>query len=289
MTIRKILESKKPSDIFDLSKWKDQFRAWTIYLHPDKNTEPLAADALAVLLKYKKILENGIEFSDEICPKIIFKDNTLTFYGPMDKLKISYNNFNSIKGTVDNIATPFERYIPEKMELGADHLVVYLQHDPHLIHNVTLEEKHTRWFLNRLLEFSSLLNDKSGYTHAGLNPNSVLICPKEHGIQIVSFYHLIPVNSKMKSGVGIHPYMSWYPAEIFSTKMSIPEIDLMMSKRLATYISGERSGFATSLRGSFSDDLVNYLLTYDNTLLEGYFSYQDLLNKSPRIFHELNL
>lgn len=289
MTIRKIIESKKPSDIFDLSNWKKQFQAWVLHVHPDKNSDPLAKEAYKVLIKYRDLLENGIEFSDEVCSKIIFKDNTLTFYGPMDKLKLSYDNFNRIKGTVDNITTPFERYIPEKMELAADHLVVYLQHDPHLIHDLKLEEKHTRWFLNRLLEFSSLLSDKSGYTHAGLNPNSVLICPKEHGIQIVSFYHLVPVNGKMKSAIGIHPYKNWYPAEIFSTKMSVPEIDLLMSKRLATYISGERSGFANPLRGSFSDDLVNYLLTYDNTLLEGYFSYQDLLNKSPRIFHELNL
>jgi hypothetical protein len=175
------------------------------------------------------------------------------------------------------------------MELETDHLRVYIQHDPHLIHDLKLEEKHGRWFLNRLLEFSTLLNERAGYTHAGLNPNSVMICPEEHGIQVVSFYHLVTSKGKMRSAIGLHPYKSWYPVDVFTTKKSIPEIDLLMSKNLATYILGERSGFANSLRGVLSQELVDYLLSYDNSLLEGYFDYQKLLDRSPRIYHKLTL
>lgn len=289
MTIRKILDSKKPSDIFDMSNWKTQFREWSKHCHPDHNLDPLARSAFERLVQYRDILEKGFEFSDEVCPRIVFKDKTLTFYGPIDKLKLSYDNFNKIKGSVDPIETPFDRFLPDKMELGADCLKVYLQHDPHLIQGLTLEEKHARWFLNRLLEFSSLLNGRSGFTHAGLNPNSVLICPEEHGIQVVSFYHLTPVNAKMVSAIGIHPYRMWYPNEIFTTKKSMPEIDLLMSKHLAVYVLGERSGIGNSLRGSISGGLMDYLLTFDDSLIEGYFKYQDLLNKEPRIYHKLTL
>jgi len=175
------------------------------------------------------------------------------------------------------------------MELQADCLKVHLQHDPYLIQGLTLEEKHGRWFLNRLLEFSTLLNEKSGHTHAGLNPNSVMICPEEHGIQVISFYHLVPVNSAMKSAIGIHPYKTWYPIDVFSTKRSIPEIDLLMAKHLATYVLGDKSGFANTLRGNISPELVDFLLSYDNTLLEGYFTYQKILDRSPRIFHKLTI
>lgn len=289
MNIRKILQSKKPSDIFDLTNWKTQFRDWSQHLHPDKNPDPMAHEAFQVLLKYRGILENGVEFSDEVCPKIVFKDKVLTFYGPMDMLKISYDNFMKIKDTVDSVKTPFRRYLPDRMELEKDCLKVYLQHDPHLIQGLTLEEKHGRWFLNRLLEYSTLLNEKSGHTHAGLTPNSVLICPEEHGIQVVSFYHLVPVNTKMVSAVGIHPYKTWYPTDIFTTKISVPEIDLLMSKHLATYIMGDKSGFANTLRGILSGELVDYLLSYDDTLLDGYFKYQQILDKSPRIYHKLTL
>jgi len=289
MTIRKILESKKPSDVFNISDWKTQFKNWSKHLHPDKNSDPLAHEALQVLFKYRDILENGVEFSDEICPKIVFKDKVLTFYGDMGKLKLSHDNFLKIKDTVDSIKTPFRRFLPDKMELEKDCLKVYLQHDPHLIHDITLEEKHGRWFLNRLLEYSTLLNEKSGHTHAGFTPNSVLICPEEHGVQIVSFYHLVPVNTKMVSAVGVHPYKTWYPTNIFTTKQSVPEIDLLMSKHLATYIMGDRSGFANTLRGTLSGELVDYLLSYDDTLLDGYFKYQQILDRSPRIYHKLTL
>jgi len=272
-----------------MKDWKNQFKSWVQHLHPDKNSDPLAHDALQVLLKYKDILKNGVEFSDEYCPRIVFKDSVLTFYGQMDKLELSKNNFELIKDRVDPNTTPFRRYLPEKMELEADCLKVYLQHDPHLIHDLTLEEKHGRWFLNRLLEFSTLLNERAGYTHAGLNPNSVFICPEEHGIQVISFYHLVPLGSKMRSAIGLHPYKSWYPVDVFTTKQSVPEIDLLMAKNTATYVLGERSGFANSLRGTVSQELVDFLLSYDNTLLEGYFEYQRILDRSPRIYHKLTL
>lgn len=288
MTIRKILESKKPSDVFDLKTWKTQFREWSKHLHPDKNKDPQAHSALSILLEYKKILEKGVEFSDEFC-KILYKDNVVTFHGPMDKLKLSYDNFQLIKDSVDQVKTPFRRFLPEKMEIESDCLKVHLQHDPHLIHGLVLEEKHGRWFLNRLLEFSTLLNEKGGYTHAGLNPNSVLICPEEHGIQVISFYHLVPKNAKMRTAIGIHPYKLWYPSEIFTTKTSIPEIDLLMSKRLASYILGDLSGFSDNLRKILSPELTQYLISYDDTILEGYLTYQKLLDKTPRVYHKLIL
>tara|TARA_R110000868_G_scaffold320909_3_gene581914 strand:+ start:131 stop:1000 length:870 start_codon:yes stop_codon:yes gene_type:complete len=289
MTIRKILDSKKPSDIFDPLNWKTQFQSWVKHVHPDKNPDHLAKEAFEVLMRYKEILEKGHEFSDEFCPKILFKDKILTFYGPMDKLKLSHDNFLKIKDTVDPNETPFRRYLPEKMELEADCLKVYLQHDPYLIQGLTLEEKHGRWFLNRLIEFSTLLNEKGGFTHCGLNPNSVFICPEEHGIQVVSFYHLVPKNAPMKSAIGVHPYKSWYPTEIFATKISVPEIDLLMSKHLATYTLGDNTGFVNTIRGKVSVELLDFLLSYDSSLLEGYFTYQKILDRSPRVYHKLTI
>lgn len=288
MTIRKILESTKPSEIFNLINWKEDFRKWSLHLHPDHNKDPLAHEALQKLLEYKKILEEGITFSDEICDKITFKDGIVTFFGPEDKLKLSYENYLKIMNCCPGIPT-FERYLPSKMELNGGELKVYLQHQSHLIHDLTLEEKHVRWFLNRMLEFTSILNIHGQWTHCGINPNSVMICPEEHGIQIISFYHSIPVYSLMKSAIGIHPYKSWYPAEIWITKESIPEIDLLMVKRTALTVLGDKSGFGYSMRGNISDDFHEYLLQHDEDIHKGYTDYQKLLDKSPREFHHLKI
>lgn len=288
MTIRKILESTKPSDIFDPVNWKEEFRKWSLHLHPDHNTDPDAHKAFQKLIDYKKILEEGITFSDEICDKITFKDDIVTFFGPEDKLKLSYNNFQKIKSCCPGIPT-FERYLPSKMELNGGELKVYLQHQSHLIHDLTLEEKHVRWFLNRMLEFTSILNIHGQLTHCGINPSSVMICPEEHGIQIISFYHSIPVYSPMKSAIGIHPYKSWYPSEIWITKESIPEIDLLMVKRTALTVLGDKTGFGYSMRGKISNDFHEYLLQHDEDIHKGYTDYQKLLDKSPREFHILSL
>ena len=298
MTIRKILESKKPSDIFDPVNWKEEYKKWVLHLHPDKNPDPDAHLAFQRLVEYKAIMEDGITFSDEICDKITFKqelnpdgslkEGIVTFFGPEDKLKLSYENYLKVYDSVPGIPT-FRRYLPSEMELNGGELKVYLQHKSHLIHDLTLEEKHVRWFLNRMLEFTSILNIHGQLTHCGINPNSVLICPEEHGIQVISFYHTIPVYSPMKSAIGIHPYKSWYPAEIWITKESIPEIDLLMVKRTALTVLGDKTGFGYSMRGKISNDFHEYLLQHDEDIHKGFTDYQKLLDKSPREFHKLEL
>lgn len=289
MNIPTILAASKPSDIFDLSNWKTQFRDWAKHLHPDRNPDPQAKPALEILLKFRDILETGIVFSDEICPKITFKDNVLTFTGDPDKLKLSYDNFQRALNCCATIPT-FQRYLPERMELSPDlTLKVYLRHQSNLIQDLVLEEKHVKWFLNRLLEFTSMLNIYGGFTHCGINPNSVLICPEEHGIQVISFYHQISVNDKMKSAIGNHPYKGWYPDEIWTTKKSCPEIDLFMCKNTAVTLLGDKTGFGHSLRGKISNDLLEFLLQHDDTIHTGYMNYQTFLDKSPRVFHKLTL
>lgn len=287
MTIQNILLSNKPSDLFPKSGWRPIFNQAVILCHPDKNSSTEAGVAYEKLLKYKEILEEGIKFKDEHCT-ITFKDNMLTFVGEPTILKTSYDNYHLIlKSVPSNLH--FHRYLPEKMELNGGELKVYLREDSVLIHNLTLEQKHVKWVLNRILEFASLLNATADWVHVGLNPNSVLICPEGHGIQIVSFYHSKKVNTKLSSVIGMLPYKNWYPSEIFANPIATSEIDLLMAKRIAIYLLGDRSGFGTSLRGKIDIDLLNFLLNFEGDVRDTYLRYQDLLNKYPRVFHKLEL
>lgn len=288
MTIQTIISSTKLSDIFpNQSDWKRSFNEYVMLCHPDKNNSNEAKTAYQILMSYKDILENGIKFSDEIS-EITFKDNTLTFVGDRVKLKLSYDNYNSILNS-PNVPDHFHRYLPERMELGDGQLKVYLRERAILLHDLTLEEKHVKWALNRLLEFSSISNLIANWCHIGLNPNSVMICPESHGIQIVSFYHSRPINSKLTSAIGIHPYKSWYPSDMFAHKTASFDIDLLMSKRTAMYLLGDRTGFGTTLRGKISDDFLSFLMSVENDIRDGYLQYQEFLNKSPREFHILNI
>jgi len=287
MNIRKILDSTKPSDIFDLSNWKVQYQSWIKAVHPDHNTSVGAREAFEKLMQYKEILENGISFKDELCD-ITLKDNILTFKGPKDKLELSKQNYEIILNSVKVVDT-FPRYLPEKMYFDGDDLKVVLSRRSVLIQDLALEEKHCRWVLNRLLEFSSLMNVHGGWTHCGINPNSVLITPEDHGIQVVSFYHSVKVNDPMRSAIGLLPLKNWYPAEIFTNKRSISTVDSEMSKRLCCYLLGDKSGTGANLRGSTTNYIHDFLMEQGSVVQNDYIKYQELLNQEPRTFHILNL
>lgn len=287
MNIRTILNSTKPSDIFDPSNWKTQYKTWIKAVHPDHNATNEAREAFEILMRYKDILENGIQFKDELC-EITFKDNILTFKGPKDKLEMSKANYDSILTSVTGIDT-FPRYLPEKMYFDGDDLKVILSRRSILIHDLVLEEKHCRWVLNRLLEFSSITNVHGGWTHCGINPNSVLITPEDHGIQLVSFYHSVKVNDPMKSAIGLLPFRNWYPPEIFTSKRSNSTVDSEMSKRLCCYLLGDKSGTGANLRGSMTNYIHDFLMEQGSLVQNDYIKYQELLNQEPRIFHILNL
>ena len=286
MNIRKIIESSNPEDIFDLSIWKDQYQSWIKAVHPDKNADPKAREAFERLIQYKEILENGKSYQDELC-RITQKGNILTFTGPLDKLKLSLNKYQKIL-SIPTLPEHFPLYFPEKMEIVDDQLIVHLRKQSHFISELTLDEKHVKWAYNRMLEFSLMLND-AGFTHCGINPNSVMICPEDHGIQVVSFYHLVPNNSPLKSVIGLHPFKNWYPSEIFTTKMSNPLLDQLLSKSTAIYLLGDKSGVGTKLRGSVDPGLLDHLLSLHPNIQEAYIKYKSYLDLSPRTFHQLKL
>ena len=285
--IDKILNSDK--NILPVNDYKDQYRQWSLLIHPDHCDDIRASSAFEKLTKYRDELEIGYKFSDELCD-IVMKGNVLTFTGPKDDLQRSHDNFVEISTVMKDHPT-FKYYVPKLMKFVGDDLIVDLwdkvdDKDHRGIRlDFTIEENHVRWILNRSLEFSSLLNLIGGWSHLGINSNSMLICPETHGIQIVSFYHSVKIGHPLRSLNGM--IKSRYPIHIFDTKISDDRIDIELCKRFACELLGDPFGLGTKLKGSINPEFNTFLLS-SNSIREGYLKYQDFLNKSPRTFHKLD-
>lgn len=274
------------------SDYKSTFREWSKIIHPDKCKLPDAVAAFDRLTTFRNEIENGIVFSDEIST-ITMKGNVLTFVGDRSKLQQSYDNYQIIS-KISGVPDSFKFYLPESMTLHPDRLEVVLRsnvngtaHHSVRLTDIVLEEKHVKWILNRCLEFTSLLNCVGDMVHCGVGPNSTLICPETHGVQIISFYHTVQSGYKLRSLNG--QMKRWYPAFVFDTKRADSSIDLELCKRFACSLLGDASGVGTKLKGSIDPDFSTFLLTSHVDIRDGYIKYVDFLNKSPRLFHKLDL
>lgn len=96
-----------------------------------------------------------------------------------------------------------------------------------------LPQEHAAWIGSRLYEFAMYL-EANGLVHCGLIPSSVFIGPKEHGIRVISSYHLVNIGANLKTISA--QYKHWYPSSIFGTKVATTSIDLELIRNLLLYI-----------------------------------------------------
>ena len=89
-------------------------------------------------------------------------------------------------------------YLPMAMGFGTEKYECHCNYRVASLLDRTLDEKHVRWVLNRMLEFSAWM-ESIKLIHGGINPDSVLIMPEPHGIQVISFYHLTKLGNKMRT------------------------------------------------------------------------------------------
>ena len=64
--IIKVNQAVSYTEVFpDLNTWKDTFKEYIMQLHPDKCSEPGAADATSKLSVWKTEIEKGKRFKDD--------------------------------------------------------------------------------------------------------------------------------------------------------------------------------------------------------------------------------
>lgn len=281
-----IFPSLEESDI------KSRYNQLVKLVHPDVCSDLRASDAFAKLKYWHDIAINGYQYKDE-SGGIIFKNNTLRFTGSKNAklLKISYDNFHKLKNKLSNsgIDDVAVKYIPENMYWSGNELIVTLKRRSINLLNLKLEEKHCRWLLNRLMEFSCYSN-VIGYNHNGLGPYSVFCTPDDHGIQVISFYHMMKVNHRMETISGL--LNSWYPAQVRNNKLSSGNTDIQLSKFwIGSLLLGEFSiepwyKLQGKIDGRFLNILKSGSVNCNVSLIELKDYYKTLSDKS---FHILNL
>lgn len=286
--IESIENSSKIEDVISISNFKSEFNSVIKEIHPDVCNLPGASEATAKMNLWKDVFENGKEYKDD---SGFFRTNGywLEVKPPISssqKWSIeNYRIFQNLKGKSD---VYFQKYLPKECKVFQDGTYKFLFDKRAIpLSGLTLSPEHVNWVLNRLLEYCAYLSE-IGFSHCGLNPESVFIVPETHGIQICSFYHLTKFGNKVGTISG--KYSNWYPQEVFATKTASPVIDIEMSKKIACYLLGEPSGNAVKLRKTHNEDFINFIISQNTDAYSTLSTYKELLNKNfKKQFHSLTI
>jgi len=298
--ISRIIAAKSFTEIFaDLSTWKDTYKHYMLLLHPDICHEPGAGDASARLSNWKTEIEKGKVFTDDAGP-VVYSLNVVTFKGDPALLQVSCNNFKTLAGLNDSASAHFRNYLPASMEMQPDGTLKCELHDRAVplaavveYFNGAVPQEHVNWITNRMLEFAAWLA-QVGYTHCGLNPESVFIVPETHGMICTSFYHFTQTGKRVTGISG--KYLGFYPAYLLdpltpkTAKVATPLIDTELATRTAVYLLGDKSGLGSKLRKTHNNELLDFYSSIREDASDAFFTHRDLVKKLfPVKFYTLNI
>lgn len=289
--IANIQKANKPSDIFTGDDWKKLYRDYCKLIHPDYHPDSLAAEAMAKMNYFKDILENGTGYIDEAGAFRVFEKKIVYEVTDANRKLItkSVNNYNLLMAKHDKASESFHRYLPESMVLEKDKLTINLKDRAIPLTGQKLEQKHVNWLFSRMFEFVLWLR-QINYAHMGMNPTTVFVVPETHGIIIVSFYHMGVLFKKAETISA--KYKMWYPTTLFINKITTPDIDLELSKKIALYLLGDKSAAGTKLKleKDVNQELLTFLLTKHENHVDDYKEYRKILAKNfEKKFYSLNL
>jgi hypothetical protein len=292
--IKKIKSAKSVKEVFtDLSNWKKSYKELIFLLHEDRCSEPGASEAVRQLNTWKIELEDGRKHEDE-CGKITYRPDSIIISGESYLLKRSLKNYDLLISRANTMLSSkvrdnFYKYLPHSMTLRSpNELEIKLKHRAIPISSVgILPEHHVHWILSRMLEFAGYIN-KVGYVHAGINPDSIYICPEGHGITCISFYHMTLIDQKLSTVCG--QFIDQYPYKVLVDKKATIDIDTELAKRTSVMLLGEPSGHGVRLKKTNTIEIVDFLLKKHNDPIEAFYEYRKILDtKFPKKFHELNI
>lgn len=289
--IETINKSKSPVEVFtDLNNWLADYKKMAKQIHPDICHESGAKEALSKLNSYKEELEKGKTHNDD-AGVVTYNITKISIAGQKPILDVSLSNFNKLLSFKDKMDLDFQRYIPisAKLETNNESTLNFnmkLRGVPLSALGV-LPQGHVNWILSRMLEFIAYIY-KKGYVHAGINPDSVYVEPINHGINVMSFYHMTELNKKLTTASGKWLYM--YPEHVRKDKIAKPDIDIELCKRTAIYLLGDKSGIGTSLRKTHSIPFLDFVSKRHNDPIEAFLDYRAMLDKNfEKKFIPLNI
>lgn len=280
--IQKINAAKKLEDLTaleDLPSFKKEIHK---LLHPDVCSIPGAGDALARANSMMDEFKKGKKYEDE-AGEFTFNGYNLVYDRSVIAEQSIFGWNNIMKKGSDNL----KKYVPKGFSLLDSKYTMELPARGVILSGLTLPQEHVNWLLSRMLEFALMVDD-CGYNHLGICPESVCLDPVTHGIFVTSFYHMTPKGRKANTING--GYKSWYPMELFSTKISSASVDIQMAKKTAIYLLGDRSGDGVKLRKNVPAPFMDFVLKYHSNPFVCYQEYRAMLGKTfEKKFHILNM
>lgn len=285
--IDKIKTASKIEDVLSISDFKTEFNNIIKEIHPDVCSLDGASEATKKMLLWKEIFENGKEYKNDV-GTFVTNGYWVEFKSTEKNHSWSIENYRLFKQLKDTTSENFKRYIPKDGILASDGIIKYTFDKRAIpLSGLTLPQEHVNWVLNRLLEYCAYLS-QLGFSHCGLNPESVFIVPETHGIQVCSFYHLTRLGNRIGTLSG--KYINWYPNEIFATKTAVPKIDIECSKKIASYLLGDTSGSGIKFKKTHNEDFINFIVTQDENAYKALTFYKGLLKKNfKKEFHLLTI
>ena len=232
--------------------------------------------------------ERGAPMTDEAGP-VRWNGWWARYSGDPSLLRESVRGFEALAKRTDAASLSFRKYLPEGIAMEGDEMVVTFSKRSLPLSGRSMPQKHVNWVLSRMLEFSAWL-DGAGYTHCGLNPESVFVVPENHGIQVPTFYLLTAKGSRMKGLSG--KYSAWYPPAPLAAKTATPEVDIELCKRTACYLLGDRSGAGVRLRRdpSVSAPVLEFALGHHEEAGPAWKEYRRVLDANfKKEFHTLDI
>lgn len=285
--VDKILGANKIEDVLLVGNFKSEFRSIMQQIHPDVCSHPDAVSASSKMNEWRDLFENGKAYKDD-AGEFITNGYWVNFNSTSQNLNWSIENYRLFQQLQSPSDRHFLKYLPKECKVQTDGIYQFSFEKRSIpLSGLTLAQEHVNWVLNRLLEYCAYLSE-TGFSHCGLNPESVFIVPETHVIQVCSFYHLTKIGNRIGTISG--KYQHWYPSSVFGDKIAFSVIDTDMAKRIAVYLLGEKSGNAVKLRKTHNEEFINFLLTQHNNSYACLTEYRALLAKHfKKQFHLLTI
>jgi hypothetical protein len=288
--ISTLINSKFYIDVFsDLDNWKILYKEYAKLLHPDKCKDPAANEAIRKLNLFKDELDKGKKHKDD-AGIITYTLKECELIGSIDLIDKSLKNYNILMSLSDESSKHFKKYLPSNMIKNSSNELKFTMpaRAVPLSSIGVIDQKHVNWILSRMFEFISWIN-QIGYSHNGINPDSIYIIPENHGMICASFYHMTRLSTKLDTVSG--RYANFYPSSIFTEKQTIPLIDIELAKRTAVYLLGDKSGVGVLLRKTHNNDVIDFLQKQHTKTFDTFREYRKLLEKHFNIkeFNELKV
>ncbi len=284
--IAKILNAKRLGEIVNPSHWKKEFQDLVKQLHPDVCKHPKASEATSKLVELRDKYELGSIYYDDI-GEYTTNGQWAIFTGEQKFLLKSKCVFDTISALKDPASLHFRKCLPKSMKMEGDKLKVEFEKRTIPLSGLELPQEHVNWILSRILEFTAWLH-QIGYSHCGLNPESVFIVPETHGIIVTSFYHTVKMDGMLESGSG--KYAHWYTPSAFDSKRAIPTIDVECAKKVAVYLLGDLSGSGIKLRKTHHPAFIDFVIAQHHNAYQCFDEYRKLVEKNfKKEYHSLTL